>query len=1122
MLELLRGLQIGKYFLYIGKKVELQVLNRSKEIKKLTIQDRIIPLIGSAKEPTDIIEISIPAAPFEEELKNKGLKKLPKILLSLNIHSPPKLKFGSLTTDKKIYRPDETVRIICIYPRHGDQDAHLELYKQGKLFWKETKKLSEHGVLVQELDGLEEGEYTARVRVGDIYHSTDFTVMEYRLSPFRAVLKEYIVERGKVHVKISLYILEKKFSGKVDVGLFCGYCDDIVRKFKFDVKDGLLEGDIDISGHTGPFTLWITTKDGLSAQVQLKGTRVEERGEYLCCNMGRKIYVSLSPRKESKKVRGVYYRVLEGDGILRLEDFVGKTAKIRVLREIPQLVIVVYDPEKQTTNTMEFTDIGKDRIISIPVTSTLTAIFAGMIIEENGEKKLREHLGMMFMEEEIKDIKIVCKEKTQGPKIRAKIIPLAESGGKVELIVIAIDDRLLRDDEEVNIGRSYIVYIYELLRSLRDIHSKINRVIKKSMMPRPISRRPILFFQAVSEQVSTIAPSAIPSVKAASVPVAAVKAEEVIPVETVGHPPPPIGGLMPTLEDIAFIYGFKRMVVDANSEVDVEFWVGEEAKTVRIEVIGVLGSCVKRSVARVTVEKNYYLDILAPVYMNEGEECEVYIDYYSSSDATLVVATLEGKQEFAIKAGRGRITIKIDGPTLITAIIKVGDRIMYGKKAEVLPVGEEEVTISEIVLLEPGQKISGEKILLYPSMDYFVKDMAMSLVKYPFGCAEQTSAKLKGLILVYGAFRGVDNEIAEKASQYISAGISRMRLFYKDGLFSLWEDSEPRIDVTVKVLKNLRPAMRLDDPIVNELEEMITSCIETLKSKEYKDSELAELDKAFITDIETVEDAAHILMVAEKNEEIYEKAIKLLKEKAIVEEGYARWPAKKSWAGDKEATALAVRALIHAEGLSEYAKLGLKYILARLIGGMLYSTADTSALLDLMIELKKVLPHGAVAKMNGKEVKIEKPIFVNEVEAKTFIVARRDRKVRINELKDISGMLKVNVSLHEISETGKQTTEKVVVKKDGVVNLKLGQVIKIKVNVEGNTIIPISKIYLPPGLVSMVGGANIQKVIRARSPITIDIIAVRKSEGTLRVVTRDMYQYHISGISKPIKVKVVE
>ncbi|MEX2690208.1 MAG: hypothetical protein Q6351_007780 [Candidatus Njordarchaeum guaymaensis] len=1094
---------VGNYFIHVKEDTKIVVQYVNGDLSTLELKaNTLIPLIYSEKHQNDIDSIIIPIQKSPVAVIKDFIRRRKRSLLAINTETFPTLEIGSLSTDKKIYLPGEVVRVIAIFPEQSHKEAYFTLYKEEKMIWRTTKNLSEFGTSLIELEELEVGEYTVSVKVEGMTESkkASFTVSEFKLSPLRAALERFAIERGRAKVRILLTKLEKKYSGSVTVGLFCGYCDEIVWSGEFKVKDGFLDVEVPIRGHTGPFELRINTSEGLTAAVSLKGTRVEERREYLIGDMNKRIFASLAPREGSKRIRGIYYRVEKGEGLLELEDVVGDIARIRILKDIEKMAIIVYNPKKRNSELLLFEKKKVNDTVEIPVSAPLIVVLAGLIITYEDKKVLREHFSIIFKEEELEDIKIICDDVVQKPELSIRIKPVSKRDGKVELFVIVLDDRIIRDDEEVNIGRGYL----DFLRRTSKIGFRIRRGYDRALMlfaPRTLTPTSL----PRAPRMDVLGPAGFGAVApVAPKRVLETRAEEVLSVVEKSAEPA-AGRAIAILMRKLPILSFKRLEVDANGETNISVFLGEELRTVRIEVIGVFGSSVRRIVKRVTMRRDFYLNILSPVHMDKGEECLIPIDYTASKDAELVVETFEGIQVFKIKAGSGRVYAKVKGPTEILAHIRIGEEILFDKKVTIKKVGEEEITVSEIYVLEPGQKIKAKRVLVYPSIDYLIKDIAMSLVKYPYGCAEQTSAKLKGLLLVFGSYGGHDNEeFLDKVKMLISAGSERMKLFFKGGLFSLWEDSKPDVNVTIKVLKNLRPVLNVDDPLVEELKSMVNKSIKELKERGVQDSELAEFDPAFISEIKTTEDAAHVLLALRNSREDakVKKALKVLDENLIEEGTFIKWKAVKSWSGDVEATALALRALIAYEGLSDRVKKGLKYVFSKIVGGMLYSTADTSALLDMIAELRKTIPPKFAIKVKDKEEKLIEPTIVEEVEAKTYVIARIDKKVKVNELEAKAGILDVQVDLEKIK-------------------LHVGDTMKIRINVEGDTIIPISKIYLPPGLVAMIGGANVQTVTRVRSPITLDVIATRAAKGALKIITRDMYASWKIGLAKPIMIETV-
>lgn len=446
------------------------------------------------------------------------------------------------------------------------------------------------------------------------------------------------------------------------------------------------------------------------------------------------------------------------------------------------------------------------------------------------------------------------------------------------------------------------------------------------------------------------------------------------------------------------------------------------------------------------------------------------------------------------------MTIEIDQPTDICAtLISNEDVVLNTAHATIKKVGTMEVEYSEVHILHPGMEIEGD-LVVYPSIKYLVKDIATSLVKYPHGCAEQTSAKLKGLLYVFSYFGNPGIEVIDKVKVMIGNGISRMKLFFKQDMFSLWEDSSPSTNVTVKVLKNLMPALSIDDHLVDPLKNMIKRATNTLLGKDVRDSELAELDKRFIDGVDKIEDAAHTLIALhnEKDNELYKKALDTIKKKMITKNGGPLWKGEKSWAGDIETTCLVLRALYKTNEMKDVAERGLKNVLMKLVNGMLYSTSDTAALLDLLITIEKNTTVSDKIIVDGVEKSISSPIKAKKAKALRTTLVRRFYKVSIDELDIKEPTLDVNLTFEDNSGN----------------NISVGDIVKLRIDISGSTRIPITKVFLPPTLVAMKGGANVQTIIADRSPVYVSAIAVRGGNGKIRVFVRDMYRSDIVGFTE--------
>ncbi len=1087
-------IDLGNFFALFKDELEIKLkLESGETIERTTSKGELISLIDKKISIKSKVEIWV---------KDK------KFFVTKNIYlEAPKLdelKLASITTDKKIYQPGEFVRVIIIFPNETNRTVNIKLFKERRLIWNTSRVTDKFGVIILTLEDLTEGEYEVRAELAHkkIICACSFTIISYELSPLRAQLDKFTLAEGKIRAKLRVSLLEKPYTGAVKIGLYCGYCKRIVYYSEATSKGGIIIAEIPFRGHTGPFELRLFTPDGLTASVQLPGTKRREREVRTFSDMGIIAKASLAPQEGFCKFKGMYVsKQFDKDAPIRISDIIGDELYLEVMKEIKKLGLIIYDPVMKEYYTHYHDELKTGEKIRIPIKEPSQVIIAGVVLEESGSLCLKEYYALVFSEPEIETVNIISPAKVMSNEALVKINVKSRESRKAKLIVIALDDRLFRDSEEINIARGYFELITAVNELIDDI--KMDWPLRKLLARRSRVRglmMPTIGFTASALPLALFAPMrfASKSERGAKVNKGVVSSKERRRGrETLSE----VAGLLLQMP----IFSFQVLEVDTNKEYELKIHVGDELRTIRIEVIAISGYSVIKNETRITIMREDFVKIEAPTYMDSGDMCIIPIHYLASQDGVLIIETFEGVNRFSVKKGSGVVYIGVNGPTeIIVTLMDKANNVLAEAKAVIKKMGEEEIEVSRLEILNPGETISGERILIYPSLDSLVRDVAFSLIKYPYGCAEQTSAKLKGLMLVFKLFKDSNNGELDKVKMLIGEGIQRMKKFYKHGIFSLWEDTDPNPSVTIKVLKNLSPAMTIDDELVKPLKEMITEALKQLKKLNIKDSELAELDKGLIEEeIKTIEDSAHILIALKDNmnDELYKKALIKIEKEAIHEDNYVKWKGKKAWAGDIEATCLVLRALIATGERKDLVDKGMKYVLRRLVGGMLYSTSDTAALLDMIFEARSIFPMQAEAIVDGKETVILSETVGKKIKALSKLIVRIDEKKKINELDVGEGNLIVRIM-----------TDKP--------EYKVGDVGKIIVEVKGDIIIPIIKVYLPPGLIAMKGGANIQAVSGARSPFVIEVIAVRGAKGKVRAVARDMYSADKVGIATPLKLRI--
>ncbi len=330
------------------------------------------------------------------------------------------------------------------------------------------------------------------------------------------------------------------------------------------------------------------------------------------------------------------------------------------------------------------------------------------------------------------------------------------------------------------------------------------------------------------------------------------------------------------------------------------------------------------------------------------------------------------------------------------------------------------------------------------------------------------------------------------------AGLQRLATFqHPDGLFSIWCGGTPGLDITARVAHRLLGLRGLSYPPADELLTKATSAL--LKAKHH-DNALLPLDRNFAAKMEGPEDAVAYYFAGNGERD---RALKSLRETAKRDASRVYWQARspqKVWGGNLEVTADAARVMLDAQ--DELFRPAFGFVTSKLINGMLYSTADTRALVELLAALK--FDRAGRAIIDGQEVALSDVSLGKEVTAlNDNLIVRVDEEIEINHLEpraDFKFELKPSKT-----------------------KLALGERIQITVKPKEKTIAPLVRLFLPGNLALLKGGANAQTAylpIESDS-LTVDAVAVRAGKGQLFASVHDMYDAEKIGTAPGIEIRVV-
>ncbi|WXG44603.1 MAG: alpha-2-macroglobulin family protein [Promethearchaeati archaeon SRVP18_Atabeyarchaeia-1] len=1101
-----KGVKVGHYFIY-------------------DLDDRVIyPRIGE----------------LGKDLKIKG-----------QTYAPAKigpLAFGAVVSDRRVYNPGDVVRLLIASPGCGRNTAHLEVMFAGKrAMTSDDFTLDDYGVYVYELRGAEEtGEYTAAVtttserKIGKATEaerktfSCDFTIAQHTLSPMLAQIKKQVISGDALDAEFEMTVLNQPYTGSVRIGLYCEFCKVVVEEKSFDAKNGSLGFQWRLSGHTGPFRLEFSTPDGNTASVTLQSTRVEERQEIQVGNLGEIVNMALVPIPDGRSLRGINWapRGASTTPVI-VRNAESEKIEVQVTRNLDYLSVYTVNPFTGEARQASKASAKEGLELSFDNSAPYQIVFVGCMINAD-ESTLFEGRSVVFHPETLK-LQIRAPEKAEpGEEVTITL----ESNRKAECLLMVFDERLDTENITGKLGKD----IYNHLRALPSIQELMEQFIERKEVHEVEAEeavRPLAHMMAAGAPMAKMA-APPPSFSARSPTPAKLMAVGVGAYNMADRDK--LTTVITTTVQAAMtvtprrawfpkLLAYKLIEMDGVHEERIK--LGDTITRWKVQVYAFTGVDYISKSASVEADKSVVVDLDIPSMIDYGDEYYGKAIYHlAEGKGSLRIRLPDGSSYEGEVEGDGIRDFKLPGPGVVEAELTstIGSDLMT---KEVNAQASERVTVSALSMLEENEELqigAGKRVFVYGSVKAILTDSVRALVQYPYGCAEQTSAKLCGLAVAWKF-----GETSQEITQMISSGLSRMAKFLQqDGMYSLWEgakDGSP--DVTRKVLKNLAPLMEVEK-FKMDTAPLVERPIQELVKRDVHDNALLPLNEKFAAPMSTVEDAANIaLHVGDKGKR--KDALKLIESRAIEGAGGSEvhWEASQStWGGSLETTATALRVLGPSNDVRHQMlfKKGFKFVAKRLVAGRLNSTADTRALIELF------------ATMEGFDSMPKFAYFTHTKDDPTRAVTLTEKDYGLDS-RNVARTIALDdeAGSDQSSENRRlRAGTKLLVRLDGVetidykkiksmfnfeaklpkTTLKLGERVQLSLVPKDHSICPIAKVFLAANMAFLEGGVNIQTISKPLTDggIVLDILATAKGRCKLYTIMYDMYDVTMIGVAVPIQV----
>lgn len=922
----------------------------------------------------------------------------------INLFTETEFKYRTfiytLITDKKIYRPGEEIRAAVFAPSLPGVSANILIryaVPGAEPLFEESIQLNHSGAGFCSFSGIEAGEYELALEIRYSkysvveYAKTVFSVAEYSLSLLEAKLLKYETARGRLYLDASITRLNSPFTGKISAEI----CDDktgfeIVSE-KLFVNNGTMSVNFELPLQlSDPFYLRIITEDGGTAEIHFSAKPSGVKDEISLGMLGNNFTGSVHPLPGSRDL-GWFYASLSplGNFPLELREVSADKAFLVSSSFLKKMQVVLINPLDEKYRVFDYDEVAEGREFSFEIDFPYTVIHAAAW----GENPM-ESWGVVFKKSEIgleletpdviepgQDMKIrlgstkpvKCLLTITDSRVESEN-PVKKAGSKIYETIAGYGNLISGEVEEIDREMLDESMNFLILMNRFKSPSEITHLLPEFLVKRytalpigKIGHRVVVAMENPGDILAVDDMKLITGYDIMPVKVNGKILRDYIENLFIREEPSPccessysadygelpageipaMGTLpIPTRSKFPEVIHFEMLDLDGTAERTVK--AGDQPGTWKCCAYAVDGFDFTGVEKEILSTKECFVEIDAPSASGKGDEIYGEIRYNTGGidkKGTLKLA-IPGNTITEEVQGEGSLEFMITEPGEFAAEIRTGDsgdRVVKN----ILPLSRGKHSISRLQFLHDGETIAGDSIEVYPSLSLVINDCVDSLMGYPFGCAEQTAAKLYGLSIIYSyALKGRIDRKPEDIAGLIKSGLNRLPMFFHPaGMFSLWEDGIPTDDITVKVITNLLPFRNLPFALANLF---IDKAVQYLKHKNYRDNRLLPLGKEFLNQSETLCDLVNLCFCYRDTEKVYDYAEKI---KALMQRDKSgifwrgRYP--HYWSGDMEATCDALCALWIC-GEKQLCLKGLARILASLEENMLYSTSDTVSLLKLL------------------------------------------------------------------------------------------------------------------------------------------------------------------------------
>jgi hypothetical protein len=633
----------------------------------------------------------------------------------------------AVITERKIYRPKEEAHIFIVAPDAPGGEVEMEVQLAGQQISKERVRLDEAGLALRPYADLEEGEYTVLVsRRGRKPAQCSFSVAEFTLSPLIALLEGHTYEAGELSFRLKVIALSVPYDGPAELALQSG--ERVVETQKATVREGAVEASFDVQKHEGPFHVQVTTPDGETASVFFPGTGRTERERITLCPLGRVAEAGLLPGEDTAEVRGLHVGY---DGVemtpLRLEGAVGRSGKLVAEVRAAVVQVVTFHPLSGETAVHEWRDVNVGDTIEFPVEAPYTLFTAGLL----APRQPYEAWGVVVHPSEV-EVHLLAPVKAEPGE---EIAVCVEADGPGACLLLVYDARLEHESPVPKLGKQ----LMEAIRAGTEDLKEQTAPSMASVPPWGWGYPPYMEDGMAIRSMAMAAPmpvaaatTAMPKALGVTARLAGRRAErmEGAPVAVATEVETLTFVAVPSREDFPELAYLELFAVDGAVERTVR--LGDQIGTWRCRAYLVCGLDVLELTADVEAAKAVYAELDLPAIVGQGDDILAGVRYHTQQPATMTITLPDGQTISGGVMGHGAETFHLTEPGDVTVHIFSPEGEDWTTRT-VQPPGVQTVTTSRLEILQKGETIRGERVVVYPGPADVLQDTIEALGRYPFG-----------------------------------------------------------------------------------------------------------------------------------------------------------------------------------------------------------------------------------------------------------------------------------------------------------------------------------------------------------------------------------------------------